>query len=385
MKQIAFVACLGIFDLLAGCGPQPSSSSTAEQPAAPASRPQAAAAKSAASAAFAEMLSDPRITLWERQEILAIKDFKALLAKHHDDLDAVYRKLHQRYESGDAVAALQLGFLYRDPDFTWHSDKEALAWTERSANAGLEAGIGVVAQLYRSRALAGDKGAFASWLHWAQLGAGKGMHDLQMSVARTYATGHVDGLDNTDLPAPGMKPDTEKAAYWFEQAAQHADPQELDEIGDRFQNGDGVPQRIGEAIRLYERESDVGGDDGEGYNDAAWVLATCPLAPQDQKDEAVSLAEKALTIAKADIKPDGGWIAGIEDTLAAAYASEGEFERAAATERRAMEDAKQSGYSGLVKGTIKRFQKRLDSYLQLQPWVMPDKCRDNETTSKPGA
>jgi len=71
---------------------------------------------------------------------------------------------------------------------------------------------------------------------------------------------------------------------------------------------------------------------------AAWVLATAPDVSVRNGAEAVSLAESAKTLAPPD-DPD------ILDTLAAAYAENGQFARAAASATRALELAGARGNS----------------------------------------
>jgi Flp pilus assembly protein TadD len=64
-------------------------------------------------------------------------------------------------------------------------------------------------------------------------------------------------------------------------------------------------------------------------NDKAWYLATTPAAANRDGSNAVQLAEKVVEMTK-HLEP------AFLDTLAAAYAETGEFERAAATENQAI-------------------------------------------------
>jgi tetratricopeptide (TPR) repeat protein len=71
---------------------------------------------------------------------------------------------------------------------------------------------------------------------------------------------------------------------------------------------------------------------GRAYQSAAWLMATCPDTRYRNPPLAVRAAEKALAL-------DGNQDYIYLDTLAAAYASSGQFERAQETIRRAIQRA----------------------------------------------
>ncbi|OPY66588.1 MAG: TPR repeat-containing protein YrrB [Syntrophorhabdus sp. PtaU1.Bin050] len=86
------------------------------------------------------------------------------------------------------------------------------------------------------------------------------------------------------------------------------------------------------AIKDYNKAIEREPNHPGGYNSMAWVLATC--ADQKQRDggKALQYAQKAIMLAQ---KNGGVNLAECYDTLAAAYAETGEFEKAAQMESKA--------------------------------------------------
>jgi len=85
-------------------------------------------------------------------------------------------------------------------------------------------------------------------------------------------------------------------------------------------------ERYGEAIDDYERAINLDPKGGGTYNNLAWLLATAKDPQYRDCQKAISYARKALKIGKT-----GSWM----DTLAAAYAECGYFEKAVSTEKEA--------------------------------------------------
>ncbi len=85
-------------------------------------------------------------------------------------------------------------------------------------------------------------------------------------------------------------------------------------------------ERYGEAIEGYERAINLDPKGGGTYNNLAWLLATAKDSTVRDCRKAISYASKALKIGKT-----GSWM----DTLAAAYAECGEFDKAVSTEKEA--------------------------------------------------
>jgi len=111
--------------------------------------------------------------------------------------------------------------------------------------------------------------------------------------------------------------------------------------------------RFKDAIIQYDRAYRASPDSIDVQNNLAWILATCPEKPLRDAPRAVTLAEQA---ARSTNYADASTL----DTLAAAYAESGAFEKAVMTERKAIELTPATSRSDL--------QRRLDLYLSGQPY-----------------
>ena len=87
---------------------------------------------------------------------------------------------------------------------------------------------------------------------------------------------------------------------------------------------------------------------------AAWLHATCPNASVRNGSTAVEFAQKALAATK--LKD-----AGMLDTLAAAYAEAGQFEKAVSAEKQAISLASREDEQ-------KEYQTRLKLYQEKKPY-----------------
>ncbi len=109
--------------------------------------------------------------------------------------------------------------------------------------------------------------------------------------------------------------------------------------------------RHGRAIDVQRAVVASHPDDAEAINDLAWLLATCP--EQAHRD-----AAEALTLAKRACRMSGDSDAGHLDTLAAAHAAAGDYERAVIVAQRALRRAKELHLDELVEaieGRMKRY------------------------------
>lgn len=341
------------------------------------------AQSSAAAAQIRQIAEDADAPPEAREIYAAVFALQKAVSAAHGDLDAVRHKLAGAYAGGNAMAAFELGMLYGDDtDYKRHSGALSRRWIERAAQGGFLGAIMPLAGVLESRACLGHKQAVGQWWHWLRAGADANLHSAELEVARAYARGYLvaDGCGKR-FHAPGLAANPAKAAYWFEQGVSGASPGEIDAIADRFQNGYGVPQRLGEAVRLYKLESASGGDQGEGYNNAAWLLAGCPYLAQSHKGEAVDLAQRALAIDRNAGNADLTWTATLEDTLAGAYARDGDYRHAADTELRAIDLMQDARDAGEAKAALSRFRRRLAGYRRGRPWVMANHCRESPARS----
>jgi tetratricopeptide (TPR) repeat protein len=86
------------------------------------------------------------------------------------------------------------------------------------------------------------------------------------------------------------------------------------------------------ALADYKQAVRLDPKDANAYNQLAWLLATCPK-------EALRNSKQAITYAKTACELSNWKIGEFIDTLATAYAANGEFEQAVKMEQKALDDA----------------------------------------------
>jgi tetratricopeptide (TPR) repeat protein len=106
---------------------------------------------------------------------------------------------------------------------------------------------------------------------------------------------------------------------------------------------------VREAVRQYEQVMRIKPDSAEVENNLAWLLATSTLADGGDPVRAVALAQHACELT-------GNRVPRHIDTLAAAYAAAGRFSEAIATAQKAIELARSTGQTQLVREIENRLQ-----------------------------
>ena len=87
------------------------------------------------------------------------------------------------------------------------------------------------------------------------------MLEVDRAILAVGITGNVEdlGLDGT-----GVEVDQEKAAHWFERAANQGLAKAQRHIGTRYAEGEGVPEDYAEAAKWYHLAAEQG-DDGAQF------------------------------------------------------------------------------------------------------------------------
>jgi protein O-mannosyl-transferase len=134
--------------------------------------------------------------------------------------------------------------------------------------------------------------------------------------------------------------------------------------------------RFEEAIEHYHHVLDINRDDLPTLNNLAWLRATCSEAAFRNADEAVALAERALTLSS-DRQPNAIAL----DTLAAAYAEAGRFAEAIQAGRRALDLAALQNDRALAE----RIVARLRLYRAKTPYRQPAAIRPNANDKRSDA
>lgn len=125
----------------------------------------------------------------------------------------------------------------------------------------------------------------------------------------------------------------------------------------RLSRGSAYDQKkdYAQAVEDYEKAIELKPEAYQAYNNLAWLLATCPQDPYRDGPRAVELAQKAYEINSHVY---------VLDTLAAAYAENGQFKDAIATQMRAI--AKLREKNDLKLEPVMR--NHLESYKKGKPW-----------------
>ena len=122
-----------------------------------------------------------------------------------------------------------------------------------------------------------------------------------------------------------------------------------------FYRGDAYEKksRYEEAILNYNKAIEIDSKYVLGYNNLGWVLSTA-------KEPRIRNGKKARELAMKACELSNWKISAFFDTLAAAYAREGDFENAVKWQEKAMESAESTQRAEL--------RERLECYKQRRPW-----------------
>lgn len=159
-------------------------------------------------------------------------------------------------------------------------------------------------------------------------------------------------------------PKAEKEAFrWFRAAVSNDFWPAEYQLGWMYGQGKGVAKSDEEAARWYQKGADR--DEPGALNDLAWLFATSKNAKLHDGKKAVLLAERACSL-------QGDYHAFV-DTLAAALARDGQFDKAVEIQKRAIILMEQQlGQDGIDDDQVpelrKGFQQRLELYEQKKPF-----------------
>ena len=245
--------------------------------------------------------------------------------------EALYK---EAAEKGSIEALVSLGYMCVDSELGDRDVGRATEYFRQAAELGSPVAQTALGFLY----LADQRYAAArKWFdraaatNYAEAFAGLGriyQHGLGVTANRsrafqTYSQGAALGdvesqlmLASMQLEAPTTQANTEAALHWLRLAAEHDHPQ--------------------------------------GHNGLAWLLATTRFDGLRDGEAALAEALRATAIVRS---------ANTLDTLAAAYAETGDFDKAVATQRDAlaMADTEDAGHRP-------EFERHLQSFQQHKPW-----------------
>ena len=177
---------------------------------------------------------------------------------------------------------------------------------------------------------------------WYLQGARLGNSKAQASLGQLYATGK------------GVKENDKIALRWFRKAADQGNANAQNNVGLIYSQGSGVAKNYAEASAWFDKAIAQG--HRGAINNLSWQLATCPLIEFRDGNLAVQMMEAML----ADIQPTST----VVDTLAAAYAETGDYQRAIKTQTAAISLLEIEGSAEWLDD----FNKRLGLYRDKKPW-----------------
>jgi hypothetical protein len=141
--------------------------------------------------------------------------------------------------------------------------------------------------------------------------------------------------------------DVEAGVSWYRKAAGQGYLEAQVSLAYMYFAGDEVRQDYGEAAKWFRKAAEQG--DVEAMNGLAWILVT---------DAGLLDAKEGLSWATKAVKGKPG-AADVLDTLACAYAANGDFGAAVKTEQQALEATKDSEVRENLQEMIGAFQKKM--------------------------
>lgn len=172
---------------------------------------------------------------------------------------------------------------------------------------------------------------------WFGKAARAGLADAQYRLALTYRESN----------AP-------RTIELLAQAAEQGHAGANDLLGEYYLAGNEVPRNVETAVRYFERAIAAGSVPAR--NNLAWIFATSTI-------EEIRDGERAVALIRPIALLYDNWQ--YLDTLAAAYAANGEFDEAVTTQERAIEDA--AGNEAVDAAMTEQLQQRLRAFQQRQP------------------
>jgi TPR repeat protein len=273
-------------------------------------------------------------------------------------------------DAGAVLAKENIGKLYFSGHGVPQDYKEAARWFSLSAEQGYpdsEVNLAIIyidgppelrnpekaVQLWESAADQGNSLAGANLAHLYLSGQ---VPNSKMNTARAIRlleplAEKGDAKAQFWMGAAEQKENNYKAAEsWYLKAAEQDEGSAIFALADIYNRGQGVARNFSEAAKLYVRANDLLRN-ATVANDAGWFFATC-------EDVKFRNRELALKYGLQGVELSEGKNAGYLDTLAEAYFFDGQYEKAASTETRAIElEPKQEEF----KKSLARFIAALDA------------------------
>lgn len=295
-----------------------------------------------------------------------------------------YLKDKEKAGKGNAQAQFIMGYLHQRPvvAFVAPDSKKAFTWYQKAALQGHAQASQVLGLMYqKGDGIAPDLAAAKRCYQYA---ADRGLVEAQFALGALYLEGQGGpkdyelavfwfkradkkgfppasiALGNMCATGSGVPKDMKLAFAWFLRAAELGNGDAMLRVAGMYRFGTGVAKDVGISIRwLEEALKEKNRASFVATNDLSWILATCA-------DESYRDSKRALALAETLVQ-SGGTNPNALDTLAAAYAANGLFEKAIRTQEDAIEKLADKGAIDLVAS----FRERLELYKKGTAWLEP--------------
>jgi TPR repeat protein len=284
------------------------------------------------------------------QTFLAVVRFQGNVASFPRDYGEALKWYGKAASQGFPLADLAISDFYHRGLGVPQDLGAAFNWCRRAANLGYspaQAQLGVYYQLGF-----GVRRDLGEGIRWYRLAAKQGDSRAECLLGNSY------------LQGAGVPRDPTEAMRWIRMAAQESPPFPPADLtmAQAYQRGVVVTKDDSDALRWYSKAAQdaLAGNDAETENNVAWVYATSVDGRYRNGTEAALLAEKACeaTTYMNDL---------FVDTLAAAYAETGMWDKAIEMQQKAIQLAEaQSGDE--PKKRAQDYSQRLALYRNHQPY-----------------
>lgn len=225
------------------------------------------------------------------------------------------------FEKSSAIWARAVQMASDESDY-WSGWGDTLYWMKQ---------YGEAAAKYREavRLTAGDK---YSWYWLGRCLENLNQYD-EMAAAFRRAAVLGDTVAQAKLGAlyeagRGVTKDSREAVKWYQLAAGRKNSEALHNLALCYHMGKGVTKDLAKAVSLYKESVEMSPADAYALNGYAWFLATSEDVAMRDYPEAVRLAERSVAVEEKFFNLD---------TLAVAYAANGQYDKAVETQQRMMD------------------------------------------------
>jgi TPR repeat protein len=257
----------------------------------------------------------------------------------------IAENLRPAAEAGNAQAQYRLALMVRWGRGVAKDPVEAVKWYRHAAEQGhSDSANGLGLQYHSGVGVAKDLAEAAKWFRKAaEAGNVAGAANLASIYASKQATPQ----------------ELAEAVKWYRKAAERKNTEAQTRLAALYTTGRGVPKDEAEAVKWYRKAEaefsrGVARGDPLSLNNLAWLLATAVSDRIRDGRRAVEYAEKAVA---ATARKNAIYI----DTLAAAYAEIGQFEKAIETQKEAIAVFGDESYRD-------NFERHLKSYEAKSPF-----------------